>query len=336
MLSEEVVGFSGVTHDPGFTEIAPGIVPKYDYKDPEAMNLIRNQLPVILTGADLVGPASGWTLEYLNENLGPGPFTVFTNRAPAQSEPHREHHIFKYFDEKKVPEFKGEFKSDITREEIRFDEFLLKFIGDKTKERVYFQQPLNSAVGKQIAADFICFNWKWAMEHQKEWGWGPLTANLLLIGQQGNVTPCHYDEQHNLFCQIEGAKKFVLFSPDHFPSMYPYPVHHPYDRQSQVDLENPDLIKFPKFSQVEGVQAILYPGDILYIPMYWWHHVINLTDTIAINFWYKAAANSPIEYPLKSRQKVAMVRNIEKMLLEALQDQQDLSTVLHWVVDGRF
>lgn len=43
-----------------------------------------------------------------------------------------------------------------------------------------------------------------------------------------------------------------------------------------------------------------------------------------------------MEYPLQARQKIAMVRNIEKMLLEALQDQTDLKEILHWIVDGRF
>jgi hypoxia-inducible factor 1-alpha inhibitor (HIF hydroxylase) len=34
--------------------------------------------------------------------------------------------------------------------------------------------------------------------------WGPLTTNLLLLGQAGCVTPAHYDEQENLFGQLSG------------------------------------------------------------------------------------------------------------------------------------
>jgi len=54
----------------------------------------------------------------------------------------------------------------------------------RSGERVYLQQPLNNTVGRQIAADFVSFNWVWAVERQKDWNWGPLTSNLLLIGQQ--------------------------------------------------------------------------------------------------------------------------------------------------------
>lgn len=52
----------------------------------------------------------------------------------------------------------------------------------------------------------------------------------------GNVTPVHYDEQENFFAQIRGTKRFLLFHPDQYENLYPYPVHHPHDRQSQVCL----------------------------------------------------------------------------------------------------
>lgn len=58
------------------------------------------------------------------------------------------------------------------------------------------------------------------------------SESLLLIS--GNVTPAHYDEQENFFAQIRGYKRFILFHPDQFKCMYPYPTYHPCDRQSQV------------------------------------------------------------------------------------------------------
>ncbi|CAG7838647.1 unnamed protein product [Allacma fusca] len=304
-----------------------GKVPRYHVSDPEGLNLVKQQVPVIFTGSDLVSPAMKWNLEYLKDHLGPGPFAVFIHSAsdsvdcnsngieddpsshPTNSNPHKSisrkrHHLFKYFDQKKADEYTGEFVPDIIREEMTFEHFLAKYNGDRDKERVYFQQPLNNTVGRQIATDFVKFNWTWNIRMTHEWSWG--------------------------------RKRFFLFPPEYFPNLYPYPVHHPHDRQSQVDFDFPDLDRFPKFREAKGVEAIISPGEILYIPMYWWHHVINADDTIAINFWHKDGANTPIEYPLKSYQKVAMVRNIEKMLLQALQDQNDLQTILHWLVDGRF
>lgn len=50
----------------------------------------------------------------------------------------------------------------------------------------------------------------------------------------GNVTPCHYDEQENFFGQVLGYKRVILFPPNQFECLYPYPVFHPHDRQCQV------------------------------------------------------------------------------------------------------
>ena len=38
----------------------------------------------------------------------------------------------------------------------------------------------------------------------------------------------------------------------------------------KVDFDNPDYARFPKFKEVKGFQAIVGPGDVLYLPMYWW------------------------------------------------------------------
>lgn len=50
----------------------------------------------------------------------------------------------------------------------------------------------------------------------------------------GVITPAHYDEQENLFAQIQGYKRFLLFDPSQFECLYPYPIYHPHDRQSMV------------------------------------------------------------------------------------------------------
>ena len=39
--------------------------------------------------------------------------------------------------------------------------------------------------------------------------------------------------------QIFGRKRVILFSPDYFRSLYPYPVGHPHDRQTQVRPGDP-------------------------------------------------------------------------------------------------
>lgn len=66
----------------------------------------------------------------------------------------------------------------------------------------------------------------------------------------GNVTPAHYDEQQNFFAQIKGHKRCILFPPDQFECLYPYPVHHPCDRQSQVSATWRRIWNLPSFKTV--------------------------------------------------------------------------------------
>ncbi|XP_049666963.1 hypoxia-inducible factor 1-alpha inhibitor isoform X1 [Buteo buteo] len=307
-------------------------IPRLSHSDPRAEELIENEEPVVLTDTNLVYPALKWDLDYLQENIGNGDFSVYSAST----------HKFLYYDEKKMANFKN-FKPKSSREEMKFNEFVdrLKEIQQKgSAERLYLQQTLNDTVGRKIVVDFLGFNWNWINKQQGKRGWGQLTSNLLLIGMEGNVTPAHYDEQQNFFAQIKGYKRCILFPPDQFECLYPYPVHHPCDRQSQVDFDNPDYEKFPNFRSVVGYETVVGPGDVLYIPMYWWHHIESLLNggiTITVNFWYKGAPTPKrIEYPLKAHQKVAIMRNIEKMLGEALGNPQEVGPLLNMMIKGRY
>ncbi|KAE8591067.1 hypothetical protein XENTR_v10018302 [Xenopus tropicalis] len=307
-------------------------IPRLQHGDPRAEELIDKEEPVVLTDTNLVHTALKWDLDYLEENIGNGDFSVYSANS----------HKFLYYDEKKMVNFKN-FKPKSSREEMKFPEFVnkLKDIQEReSDERLYLQQTLNDTVGRKIVVDFLGFNWNWINKQQAKHGWGQLTSNLLLIGMEGNVTPAHYDEQQNFFAQIKGYKRCILFPPEQFECLYPYPVHHPCDRQSQVDFENPDFERFPNFRNVLGYETVVGPGDVLYIPMYWWHHIESLMDggiTITVNFWYKGAPTPKrIEYPLKAHQKVAIMRNIEKMLGEALGNPQEVGPLLNTMVKGRY
>lgn len=97
-------------------------------------------------------------------------------------------------------------------------------------------------------------------------------------------------------------------------------MHHPNDRQSQVDLSCPDASRFPRFDDAQGFEVILQPGELLYIPQYWWHHIENLTDEcVSINFWFRdQSTTKQVILPLSDTQHLAMRRNVEKFAISAL------------------
>ena len=65
---------------------------------------------------------------------------------------------------------------------------------------------------------------------------GALSSAQLFASCCGVVSPLHYDTLHNLFCQMSGAKVFLLWPPRATAALKPYPVCHPLDRRSQLDL----------------------------------------------------------------------------------------------------
>jgi len=94
------------------------------------------------------------------------------------------------------------------------------------------------------------------------------------IGQPHVIAHCHYDGYHNFYAQLYGRKKFTLFRPTEWPGVSPYPFLHPSHAQAQVNLSDENSIAvFPAARHLEGYQVILEPGDLLYMPPLWFHHV---------------------------------------------------------------
>jgi ribosomal protein L16 Arg81 hydroxylase len=53
---------------------------------------------------------------------------------------------------------------------------------------------------------------------------------------------------------------------------------------SQVDPENPDFNKYPLYRNIKPIELILKPGEVIFIPVGWWHHVRALDVSISVSF----------------------------------------------------
>ncbi|MBV9787980.1 MAG: cupin-like domain-containing protein [Chloroflexi bacterium] len=110
----------------------------------------------------------------------------------------------------------------------------------------------------------------------------------LWVGGAHHVTTLHYDLENNFFAQVHGHKHFTIFSPEETAYLYPHPVHSAHANISTVDVDKPDLGSFPDFASAQPIAGIVGPGDLLYLPSRWWHHVRSLDDSISVNFWWQA------------------------------------------------
>jgi hypothetical protein len=106
-----------------------------------------------------------------------------------------------------------------------------------------------------------------------------------------SVTQTHYDINYNLVCMVAGRKRFVLFPPDQTKNLYMGPLEATISGvpTSMASLENPDFDAHPLFREAlkAATVAELEPGDALYIPYMWWHHVSSSDDlNVQVNYWW--------------------------------------------------
>ena len=111
-------------------------------------------------------------------------------------------------------------------------------------------------------------------------------------------TRTHNDRDHNLACVIAGRKRFILFPPDQVANLYVGPLDNP-PPLSLVDPEAPDLARFPRYRDAMAAArvAFLEPGDALFMPRYWWHHVTSLDPYNAMaNYWWGGEDESNLAF----------------------------------------
>ena len=102
----------------------------------------------------------------------------------------------------------------------------------------------------------------------------------------------HFDNADNLFGQIYGKKRALLVGPAHSRYLYPFADN---PSKSRIDLEAPDLARYPKCSRAEIWECALEPGDALYMPRGWWHHIASEDVSISVNCWHGDSL-SELEY----------------------------------------
>jgi hypothetical protein len=101
----------------------------------------------------------------------------------------------------------------------------------------------------------------------------------------GNATRSglHFDWADGLLMQVYGSKTAVLVPPGNYSRLY---VHADSPYKSRVDPDAPDDPEFPRFADVPRLRAELTPGDALFIPKHWWHHLVADSVSISVNAWF--------------------------------------------------
>jgi hypothetical protein len=107
----------------------------------------------------------------------------------------------------------------------------------------------------------------------------------LWLGPAGTVTHLHRDGSDNLFIQLWGSKRFILFSPDQRPLLSAWSAGDSGLDVCDVDPEHPDHERFPQFRDARAITCDVAAGEMLFLPEGWFHHVRSLAPSLSINFW---------------------------------------------------
>lgn len=86
----------------------------------------------------------------------------------------------------------------------------------------------------------------------------------------------------NFLVQVNGRKKITLFSPRDALNLYLVG-----DKSRVQDIDNPDLSLYPLFANAVRYDCELLPGDVLFIPALWFHNVVSLDFSVAVNVFWK-------------------------------------------------
>ena len=137
---------------------------------------------------------------------------------------------------------------------------------------------------------------------------------------------CHQDMNENLACCVAGRKRFVLFPPDQIKNLYPGPLEFTPAGPSisLVDINNPDLTKFPRYEEAlkQAQVAELEPGDAIYIPYLWWHDVTNTADlNVQINYWWNQEGTNTIAEKLALYHSIVELKHLPPARKNALKAQ---------------
>jgi hypothetical protein len=117
------------------------------------------------------------------------------------------------------------------------------------------------------------------------------------FGSRGNISQLHYDWKHNLLAQVVGVKRLCLYAPRHIRDQHPYPARTADRQYSQVEIDRPDLKQFPCFSQAVATTCLLHPGEMICIPIHWWHQVYSLDVGVSVNLFWKRLLERHFSWP---------------------------------------
>jgi len=159
----------------------------------------------------------------------------------------------------------------------------------------------------------------------------PGATPRIWLGNASRVT-AHFDVSANVAVVVAGSRRFTLFPPQQTANLYVGPLDWTIAGQptSMVDIEAPDLERFPRFAAARQAMQVadLEPGDAIFIPSLWWHEVrATGRFNVLVNYWWGQQGGSPFAALIHALETVRDLPRAEREAVRAWFD--------HWIFGER-
>jgi hypothetical protein len=247
VLSDTLLSMEGQTHDYGRIERVSGLSSEDFHQRYYALNR-----PVILTDVVADWPAvAKWDLDFLAENFGRSDITYQHGRSSAD---HRDSFV-----DHSTRATLGEYIELIRGGGETNDYYLIAH--DKILDRPDFRPLLDDIVFDPRYFDAV-------NQPGRVFFW---------LGPKGATTPMHRDLGNVFFSQIMGRKRVTLI-----PAKQMHKVYNETGYHSEIDFDRDDLSDYPRLEGAHIVEETIAPGEMLFIPLGWWHAVKSLDVSITV------------------------------------------------------
>ncbi|CAI5761983.1 JmjC domain-containing protein [Podarcis lilfordi] len=246
--------------------------------------------PVVLKGIDLGPCMTKWTVDYLSQASGNKEVKVHVSAVPQMD------FLSKNFLYRTLP----------------FDVFIRR--AAEAKHTDYFISEEIADLRKQfpLLADDIQIPEYFEKEQ--------FFSTVFRISSAGMQLWTHYDVMDNFLIQVTGKKKVVLYSPRDAPYLYLSGT-----KSEVLDVDEPDLKKYPLFVKARRYECQLNAGDVLFIPALWFHNVTSEEFGVGVNvFWKHLPSNCYDKTDTYGNKDLAAASRAVQILDRALKTLEEL------------
>lgn len=229
-----------------------------DLSEKEFKKYVKKGIPVIFEGAALEWPCTKkWNLDYLEEQFGEESFLVVTRKGLVTD--------------------KEDYNKDFSREyseKLSIKDFVQE-VRNGGKKYMRFSPIMESH--ESLIEDFDT-GW---LRKMRQCLFG--ASYQTFIGASGNKTPIHAGMTAFFYIMADGDKHWTMYPTSYYPVLSLEADGFGY-HYSKVDINNPDLKKYPGMDQLNRWECNLKKGDVLFIPAWYWHEVINTSESWGVSY----------------------------------------------------